>query len=313
MWGAFREVEKTYDIIIVGGGIAGLSAAVYASRAGKKTLLIEKSLCGGQIVNSPKVENYPGIVSISGYELSAALYEQAESFGCEITFDEVLEIYAGDVKKVRCALSEYEAYAVILATGAQKRKLGLENEEKFTGRGVSYCATCDGSFFRGKKVAVVGGGNTALDDALYLSEICAEVTLIHRRDEFRGNARTLEKLKSRENVKMITGYTVSALGGEDRLSEIEIAGVTDKAKRMRIEVNGIFIAVGSIPDTGNFSALVELDEGGYFNVDESCATNHSGIFVAGDCRAKNVRQLATAASDGVIAAIAAADYISHLE
>lgn len=306
-------MEKIYDIIIVGGGIAGLSAAVYASRAGKKTLLIEKSLCGGQIINSPKVENYPGIVSISGYELAAALYEQAESFGCEITFDEVLEVSVGDIKTVRCALGEHEASAVILATGAQKRKLGLENEDRFIGRGVSYCATCDGSFFKGKRVAVVGGGNTALDDALYLSEMCEEVTLIHRRDEFRGNTLTLGKLKNKENVKIITGYTVSALGGEDRLSEIEITDVSDKTKSKKIEVNGIFIAVGSIPDTGNFSNIVELDESGYFDVDERCVSGNAGIFVAGDCRAKSVRQLATAASDGVIAAIAAADYISHLE
>ena len=304
---------KAYDIIIVGGGIAGLSAAVYASRAGKRTLLIEKSLCGGQIVNSPRVENYPGIVSISGYELSAALYEQAVSFGCEITFDEVLEVSSGEVKKLRCALGEYEASAVILATGAQKRKLGIENEERFIGRGVSYCATCDGSFFKGKKVAVVGGGNTALDDALYLCEICSEVTLIHRRDEFRGNAITLRKLQNKENVKILTGYTVSALKGEDRLSGIEIEGVADKEEHISIDVNGIFIAVGSIPDTGNFSSLVALDEGGYFDVDERCATKHEGIFVAGDCRAKAVRQLATAAADGVVAAMAAADYISHLK
>ena len=302
-----------YDIIIVGGGIAGLSAAVYASRAGKKTLLIEKSLCGGQIVNSPEVENYPGIVRISGYELSAALYEQAQSFGCEIVFDEVTEVSYGDVKSVNCVSGVYEARAVILATGAQRRKLGLENEDRFTGRGVSYCANCDGSFFRGKKVAVVGGGNTALDDALYLSELCSEVTLIHRRDEFRGNALTLEKLKNKDNVRIMTGYTVSALRGELRLSEIELTPVsTNEAERVNIDVSGIFIAIGSIPDTGNFFGLVDVDGSGYFDVDESCASKRPGVFVAGDCRAKSVRQLATAASDGVIAAVAAADYVSHL-
>lgn len=303
-----------YDIIIVGGGVAGLSAAVYASRAGKKTLVIEKSLCGGQIVNSPKVENYPGIVSISGYELSAALYEQAKSFGCEIVFDEVAEVSGEDIKKVRCLSAEYESSAVILATGAHKRRLGIENEERFIGRGVSYCATCDGSFFREKKVAVVGGGNTALDDALYLSELCSQVTLIHRRDEFRGNILTLEKLKNKDNVTVLTGYTVSALKGEDRLAEIEITPVSaDVGEIMNIDVNGIFIAVGSIPDTANFSELVALDESGYFDVGESCVTGRAGIFVAGDCRAKSVRQLATATADGVVAAIAAADYISHLK
>lgn len=301
-----------YDIIIIGGGPAGLSAAIYSARAGKSTLLIEKNVCGGQIVNSPKVENYPGIPNVSGYELSAALYEQAKSFGCEMHFDEVLEIRtSGRVKYVRTSQREYEAAAVIVATGAVSRRLGIDREAELIGRGVSYCATCDGSFFRGKSVAVVGGGNTALDDALYLSELCKEVILIHRRDEFRGNPLTLEKLRSRENVKIMTGYVVTALGGSPRLEYIDIAPTKGDGNTVKtIPVNGIFVAVGTVPDTKNFSELIDSDEAGYFLANESCITNLPGVFVAGDCRAKEVRQLATAASDGVVAALAAIAYIA---
>ncbi len=302
-----------YDIIIVGGGTAGLSAAIYAARAGKRTLLIEKNVCGGQIVNSPKVENYPGILNISGYEFSASLYEQAKSFGCDMIFDEVLEIRAaGRTKYVRTSQSEYEAQAVIIATGAVSRRLGLEREAEFIGRGVSYCATCDGSFFKGKSVAVVGGGNTALDDALYLSELCSEVILIHRRDEFRGNPMTVEKLRRKDNVRIMTGYVVTALNGDGRLSSVEIAPTVGNGNNVKtLDVSGIFIAIGTVPDTKNFSELVASDESGYFKSDESCTTNIQGVFVAGDCRAKEIRQLATAASDGVVAALAAVSYLTE--
>ena len=302
-----------YDIIIVGGGTAGLSAAIYAARAGKRTLLIEKNVCGGQIVNSPKVENYPGILNISGYEFSASLYEQAKNFGCGMIFDEVLEIRAaGRTKYIRTSQSEYEAQAVIIATGAVSRRLGLEREAEFIGRGVSYCATCDGSFFKGKSVAVVGGGNTALDDALYLSELCSEVILIHRRDEFRGNPMTVEKLRRKDNVRIMTGYVVTALNGDGRLSSVEVAPTVGNGNNVKtLDVSGIFIAIGTVPDTKNFSELVASDESGYFKSDESCTTNIQGVFVAGDCRAKEIRQLATAASDGVVAALAAVSYLTE--
>lgn len=298
-----------YDVIIVGGGTAGLSAAIYTSRAGKSTLLFEKQNCGGQIVNSPEVENYPGIGHISGSDFSYALYEQAKKFGTDMKFEEVDSIGVGDgMKLVSTKKGAFRARSVIIASGAQRRRLGLHNEVEFVGKGISYCATCDGPFFRGKTVAVVGGGNTALDDALYLSEICETVYLIHRRNEFRGNSSTLEKLSQKQNVRIVLNSVVTAVHGTVSVNAITV-GSTVGAPDKEIKLNGVFVAIGSDPDTKPFADIIKVDPDGYFDSPESCVTSTPGIFVAGDCRRKKVRQLATAAADGVVAATAAVEYL----
>ena len=298
------------DVIIIGAGPAGLSAAIYVQRAGKTALVLEAFTYGGQIVNTPEVENYPGIAKISGFDFATALYEQATALGAEIVFDraETLET-DGEMKKVTTAGgAEYKARAVILATGAKNRHLGIGREEELTGRGVSYCATCDGAFFKGKPVAVNGGGNTALEDALFLSNYCSKVTIIHRREGFRGEPAILETLRNKGNVEFVLNATVTALIGEPKLSAVE---VTDKlsGEKKEIPVDGLFIAIGQEPDNRAFADLVELDGAGYIAAGEDCRTKTPGIFTAGDCRTKTVRQLTTAASDGAVAALAACQYL----
>ncbi|MBR6173494.1 MAG: thioredoxin-disulfide reductase [Eubacterium sp.] len=298
------------DVIIIGAGPAGLSAAIYVQRAGKTALVLEAFTYGGQIVNTPEVENYPGIAKISGFDFATALYEQATALGAEIVFDraETLET-DGEMKKVTTTGGvEYKARAVILATGAKNRHLGIGREEELTGRGVSYCATCDGAFFKGKPVAVNGGGNTALEDALFLSNYCSKVTIIHRREGFRGEPAILETLRNKENVEFVLNATVTALIGEPKLSAVE---VTDKlsGEKKEIPVDGLFIAIGQEPDNRAFADLVELDGAGYIAAGEDCRTKTPGIFTAGDCRTKTVRQLTTAASDGAVAALAACQYL----
>ena len=298
-----------YDIVIIGAGTAGLTAAIYARRASKKVLILEASSYGGQIINTLDIENYPAAAHISGFEFATKLYEQAKELGAEIVFERVNEIMNEDTHKtVVTDQNRYEAKTVIIATGSQNRKLGLENEEKLVGRGVSYCATCDGAFYRQKNVAVVGGGNTALEDALYLSDIAGKVYLIHRRDVFRGEETTVAKLQAKENIEFVLNNNVTKLNASDRLESIE---VTDKSGNTRnIEVDGIFVAVGRVPQNDAFSPLIQLDETGYILSGENCHTNVPGIFVAGDNRVKEVRQLVTAASDGAIAATEAVKYLS---
>ncbi len=295
------------DIIIIGAGTAGLSAAIYALRAGKSVLLMEQLTYGGQIINTPEVENYPGIKSISGFDFAQGLYEQAEALGAELKYEQVTGIEDGEVKKVRTAGGEYECKAIILATGAKNRPLGLDKETEFIGSGISYCATCDGAFFKGRVVAVNGGGNTALEDALFLSNYCKKVYLIHRRDEFRGEAKQAEKLKEKENIEFVLNATITELLGDDELKGVKvhdkISGV-DKD----IELDGLFIAIGQMPENAAFAPLIELDKGGYIVAGEDCKTNVEGIFAAGDCRTKTVRQLTTAAADGAVAALAACAY-----
>lgn len=297
------------DIVIIGAGTAGLTAAIYARRAGKSVTVLEAATYGGQIVNTPDIENYPGIKHISGFDFATGLYDQATSLGAEVHFEKAVSIGDRDGGKVvRTALGEYPCKAVIIATGAKNRPLGLEEEARLVGHGVSYCATCDGMFFKGKDVAVNGGGNTAVEDALYLSGLCRKVYVVHRRDQFRADASDVAKLKAKENVELVLDSTVTDLVGEKSLSAVE---VTDKksGQKREIPVSALFVAIGQVPDNTAFANEVELDEKGYVLAGEDCLTRSPGVFVAGDCRTKTLRQLTTAASDGAIAASAACAFI----
>lgn len=300
-----------YDIIIVGAGPAGLTAALYAKRAGKSVLIIEKENIGGQITFSPCVENYPSIKKISGMELADNLFEQVSALGAVLELEEVVKIESdGDVKKVICTDVEYEAKAVILACGSKHRHLGVDREDDMIGKGVSYCAVCDGAFFKGGTTAVVGGGNTALQDAVYLADICAKVYLIHRRDGFRADLNLVEKLKALPNVEFITPAVIKELVGNEKLTAIKVTSPDGENERT-IEIDGLFVAVGQMPQMDNFSSVIKLDESGYADSAEDCRTLTEGVFVAGDCRKKSVRQLATAVSDGAVAALAACEYIDR--
>lgn len=301
-----------YDMLIIGAGPAGLTAAIYGQRAGKKTLLIDETGFGGQIVNTPEVENYPGLKKVSGLEFAQSLYEQATSFGAEIVYEKAVAICDnGKEKTVKTGNGEYTGRAVILATGAKNRPLGIADEEKFVGSGLSYCATCDGAFFRGRDVAVIGGGNTALEDAEVLSAIARKVYLVHRRDSFRGEAAAVARLTEKENVELVLDSVPEGLLGNMMISGLSVRNVKTGETR-NLQVQGVFVAIGQIPDNGAFAEVVELDEKGYIRAEESCETGRPGIFTAGDCRTKKVRQLTTAASDGAVAALAAADYINGM-
>ena len=304
-------MSKIYDVIIIGAGTAGMTAAIYARRASKSVLLIEAKSYGGQIINTPHIDNYPAQPHISGYDFATAIFEQVKEAGAEVVFDRAVSITDGSVKKIITENGGYEGKAVIIATGSENRKLGVTGEDMLVGRGVSYCATCDGAFFRGKKVAVVGGGNTAFEDALYLSDIAETVYLIHRRDGFRGDEATLENLKNKNNVKFVLNSRVTGLTAEKRLKSIE---VTDNGGKVtELEVSGLFVAVGRVPENRAFENVLELDGAGYAVSGEDCKTKTPGIFVAGDNRAKELRQLVTAASDGAAAATEAVKYLNSLK
>ncbi len=299
-----------YDIIIIGGGPAGLTAATYARRAGKSVLVIEKNAFGGQITWSPKVENFPGFVSVSGVELGDKLLEQAMEQGAEVELEEVETLTVnGGVKRVRCVSgAEFEARAVIIATGARPRMLGLPREQELIGNGVCFCAVCDGAFYKGQDVAVNGGGNSALQDALLLSETCRKVYLIHRRDSFRGEAKLVDALKAKDNVEFILGARITELVGEDELCGLKL---DCNGETRNIDVTGLFVAIGHAPDNGKFSNLIALTEAGYADSNEDCLTVTPGVFTAGDCRRKSVRQLTTAVADGSVAALAACAYLDE--
>ena len=295
-----------YDIIIIGGGPAGLTAALYALRANKSVLVIEKGAFGGQITFSPKVENIPGHAVLSGNDFAAQLVDQVLEQGAELEPAEVVEIRNGDVKTVVTEDGEYTAKAVIIATGAKHRMLGLPNEEELVGNGISFCAVCDGAFYQGKTVGVIGGGNSALQEALLLAELAEKVVIVQNLDFLTGEQRLRDRISEKKNVEIIFGATVAEIKGNGALKGIVIQN--KRGEKREIPLDGLFIAIGLVPQNEAFANVIELDNAGYAFADESCTTKSDGVFVAGDCRTKRIRQVTTAASDGAIAALAACDY-----
>lgn len=302
-----------YDIIVIGAGPAGLTAAIYARRAGKSVLILERDSFGGQIVFSPKVENYPGFESVSGAELADKLVSQALYQGADVEVETVVGIQPeGDGYAVATEDgNSYTCKAVIIANGARHRHLGVENEEKFIGDGISFCAVCDGAFYQNKTVALVGGGNSALQEAILLSESCKKVYVIQNLDVLTGEVRLQEILRQRENVEIVTGTVVASVRDGEEFHGIVIRNVASGAEST-LALDGMFVAIGLVPENDAFAAQVRLDERGYFAVGEDCLTATPGIFVAGDCRAKGVRQVTTATGDGATAAVAACRYLDTL-
>lgn len=313
-------MEK-YDVIIAGGGIAGLTAAIYAARAGKSVMVFEEEYCGGQIVNSALVENYPGIKHIAGYELAQNVYEQAVMLGADNVYDRIVRTEkcgdgkADDIFIVTTEQGEcYCCKTLIIATGTRRKKLGIPGEDKFKGRGVSYCASCDGSFYKDKNVAVAGGGNSALGEALHLSDICKKVYLIHRREAFRAESHLIGLVNERDNIICIMNSSIEAIDGNNKVEGIEIVSnvINDnmqETEKTYIDIDGVFVSVGYKPQNMMFANLVDIDEEGYVVAGEDCHTSCEGVYAAGDCRTKKIRQLATAAADGAISAIEACNYI----
>ena len=301
-----------YDIIIIGGGPAGLTAALYARRANKSVLVIEKATFGGQITFSPKVENIPGFIQLTGNEFADKLVEQVLEQGADGELCEALEIKDGDIKTVVTDSGEFEGKTIIIATGAKHRMLGLPNEHKYVGEGISFCAVCDGAFYKGKTVGVVGGGNSALQEAILLSDLAEKVYVIQDLDFLTGEKKLAEQIYEKDNVEVITGTKVTAFSGETELDSVELTKNADGSVS-KLSVDGLFIAIGLIPQNEAFANVISLDERGYASADESCVAGSNGIFVAGDCRTKKIRQVATAAADGAVAALAACDYVDSMK
>ena len=297
-----------YDIIIVGAGPAGLTAAVYARRAGKSVLVLEKDTFGGQVTFSPKLENYPGFQEISGNELAQRMLEQAMALGAEIDMDTVTEVLDGEIKTVVGEAGRYEARSVIIAAGARHRRLNLPGEENFIGNGISFCAVCDGAFFKDQHVAVIGGGNTALQEIALLAEICEKVTVVQNLAFLTGEEKMIQLLQSKNNIDYIYNTVVTGYEGETNLQAIRLLN-TETQETSRLEIDGIFLAIGTAPENDAYQKVAKLNEYGYIVSDESCRTETPGIFVAGDCRTKAYRQVATAISDGAAAALNACRFL----
>lgn len=293
------------DLIVIGGGCAGLTAALYAARAGKSVLLFEAENIGGQITSAPFVDNYPGAPHISGMQFADNLFAQVTELGAEIELERVVGVEdLGDKKVVITEDGRYDCRSVIIATGAKHKRLGLPDEERLIGHGVSYCAVCDGAFYKGRTAAVVGGGNTAFCDALFLSNLCEKVYLIHRRDAFRADAAMIGRLRGVPNIEVITGTVVDAIVGENEMTGLMLKSLKD-GHVYTLAADVLFVAIGHVPDSMPFAGLIDTDEEGYIVAGEDCATGVSGVFAAGDCRRKSVRQLTTAVADGANAAVGA--------
>ena len=299
-----------YDIIIIGSGPAGLSAAIYAQRACLDTIVIEKNgISGGQVLNTWEVDNYPGFPGVTGFELSRQFREHANKLGARVVQDEVVQVeLSGNVKKVVCEEETYEARCVILASGAHHRTLEVPGEEELRGAGVSYCATCDGAFFRGRTVAVVGGGDAALEDAIFLARMCEKVYIVHRRDKLRGAKRLQERLQALENVEFVWNSETAAIEVNGQVEALRLRQ-TKTGEEKRLDVDGVFIAVGIAPESELYAGQLELDEQGYIRADESGQTSVPGVFAAGDVRTKALRQILTAASDGANCVASAERYL----
>ena len=299
-----------YDIIIIGSGPAGLSAAIYAQRACLDTTVIEKNgISGGQVLNTWEVDNYPGFPGVTGFELSRQFREHANKLGARVVQDEVVQVeLSGNVKKVVCEEETYEARCVILASGAHHRTLEVPGEEELRGAGVSYCATCDGAFFRGRTVAVVGGGDAALEDAIFLARMCEKVYIVHRRDKLRGAKRLQERLQALENIEFVWNSETVAIEGNAQVEALRLRQ-TKTGEEKRLDVDGVFIAVGIAPESELYAGQLELDEQGYIRADESGQTSVPGVFAAGDVRTKALRQILTAASDGANCVASAERYL----
>lgn len=326
-----NKTMNKYDLIIIGSGPAGLSASIYGKRAGLNLLVLEKyPMSGGQILNTYEVDNYLGLPGSNGFDLGMQFREHADKLGVEFANVEVtgIEVSAGSVREaeliaasieeeqpgtkiVHTDQGDFAADAVILATGADHAHLGVPGEEEFSGRGVSYCATCDGAFYRGKKAAVIGGGDVALEDAIYLARFCEKVYCIHRRDTFRGAKILQEKLLSLDNVEVLYSHVATAICGEEKVEHLMLKDVKSGEEK-ELFVDGVFVAVGIHPNTELFSDLVACGEGGYILAGEDCITSAEGIFAAGDIRKKPLRQIVTAVSDGANAAVSAGNYLNKM-
>lgn len=290
-----------YDVVIIGAGPAGLTSAIYAKRSNKEVLVLEANTYGGQIVTTDVIDNYPAAPHISGYDFATNLYNQAIELGAEVKFEKAIDIVDGEIKKVVTDKGTYEAKSIIIAIGVRNRSLNVPGEKEFEGKGVSYCATCDGAFYKGKTVAVIGAGNTAFEEALYLSNICKKVYIIHRNEKFKASISITRKVKSKENIEFILNSNVTSINGDNKVTNIDIKN--NDGSTSNVKVSAVFIAIGQIPENGNLTKDLNVDKNGYIKSDKNLKTNIDGIYVAGDIRPKTLRQLVTATSDGAIAAV----------